>query len=144
MKINFKNILVLLLIIASTILLVSVLTEGLSKDEEFEYSDLVELFQKDLVTSFEVEGDLTLKLKALTVKKDEGGNEIYKHAVRCTQATQKTLKLIRTTSEKSKVPSVETWGTLGFAPGKVNTVKIVVQLSTGERPTVYEGVLEQG
>lgn len=75
---------------------------------------------------------------------DEGGNEIYKHAVRCTQANQKTLKLIRTTSEKSKVPSVETWGTLGFAPGKVNTVKIVVQLSTGERPTVYEGVLEQG
>ena len=75
---------------------------------------------------------------------DEGGNEVYKHAVRCTQAMQKTLKLIRTTSEKSKVPSVETWGTLGFAPGKVNTVKIVVQLATGERPTIYEGTLEQG
>ena len=75
---------------------------------------------------------------------DEDGNEIYKHAVRCTQANQKELKMTRTKSEKSKVPTVETWGVLGFTPGKVNTVKIVAQLSTGQRLTVYEGILEQG
>ena len=75
---------------------------------------------------------------------DEDGNEIYKHAVRCTQASQKTLKIVRTIKEGATVPTVETWGTLGFAPGKTNTVKIVVQLSTGERPTIYTGILEQG
>ena len=75
---------------------------------------------------------------------DEDGNEIYKHAVRCTQANQRTVKIVRTIKEGAKVPSVETWGTLGFAPGKVNTVKIVVQLSTGERPTIYTGTLVQG
>ena len=75
---------------------------------------------------------------------DANGNEVYKHAVRCTQANQKTLKLIRNQPEKSKVPQVETWGTLGFTPGKPLTVKILVQLSTGERPTVYEGTLVQG
>ena len=75
---------------------------------------------------------------------DEDGNEVYRHAVRCTQANQKTLKLIRTQPEKSKVPVVETWGTLGFTPGSDLTVKIQVQLSTGERPTIYEGTLVQG
>lgn len=75
---------------------------------------------------------------------DEDGNEIYKHAVRATQASQETVKLVRTTSEKSKVPYVETWGNLGFAPGKTYTVKILVQLSTGERPEIYTGTLVQG
>ena len=75
---------------------------------------------------------------------DEDGNEVYKHAVRCTQANQKELKLTRTKSEKSKVPTVETWGVLGFTPGHDLTVKIVVQLSTGDRPTIYEGTLVQG
>ena len=75
---------------------------------------------------------------------DENGNEVYRHAVRCTQANQKTLKLIRSQPEKSKVPQVETWGSLGFTPGKPLTVKIQVQLSTGERPTIYTGILEQG
>lgn len=75
---------------------------------------------------------------------DGNGNEVYKHAVRCTQANQKTLKLLRNQPEKSKVPQVETWGNLGFAPGKPLTVKILVQLSTGERPTIYEGTLVQG
>ena len=75
---------------------------------------------------------------------DEGGNEVYKHAVRCTQANQKSLKFVRNVKEGSKVPYVEAWGNLGFAPGKTLTVKILVQLSTGERPTIYEGTLVQG
>lgn len=75
---------------------------------------------------------------------DEGGNEVYKHAVRATTANQKKVSLVRTVKEGSKIPYVETWGNLGFAPGKDYTVKIQVQLSTGERPTIYEGTLVQG
>ena len=75
---------------------------------------------------------------------DENGNEVYKHAVRCTSASSEELKLTRHAKEGSAIPTVETWGNLSFTPGKTLTVKILVQLSTGERPTVYEGTLVQG
>ena len=73
---------------------------------------------------------------------DSQGNEVYKHAVRCTQASTFELKIIQ--EAPKKVPTVETWGKLEFAEGETYTVTITAQLSTGERPTVYTGNLGPG
>ena len=72
---------------------------------------------------------------------DSKGNEVYKHAVRCSQASTYTLKIAENIAEGKEVPSVEKWGTMEFAEGETYTVQIILQLSTGERPTIWEGEL---
>ena len=69
---------------------------------------------------------------------DGKGNEVYKHAVRCIEANTEELAFTETAAADAVFDNVEVWGTL--KPGTY-TVKIVVQLGTGERPTVYEGTL---
>ena len=75
---------------------------------------------------------------------DNDGNEVYKHAVRCSQASTFELKFIENQPKNKTVPVVEKWGTLEFEEGKTYTVSIVAQLSTGERPTIYTGNLAKG
>ncbi len=74
MKVNFKSILMLLVIVAVTIVAVSVFTRGINREDEFGYSDLIDLFEEDLVASFVVEDDLTIRVKAL----EPDGNGGYK------------------------------------------------------------------
>ena len=71
MKANMKSIIMLLVIIAVAIVAVSLITAGITKEETFGYSDIIDLFNDDMVYSFEVDGDLTIKIKAL-VKDNEG------------------------------------------------------------------------
>ncbi len=79
MKSNLKNILMLLVVFAIIIAAVSIFTSTLSDKDQFLYSDLVELFNKDLVTSFEVDGNLMITVKALEiVSEDPSGNPVYK------------------------------------------------------------------
>lgn len=116
--------------------------------DPFENSEATFSYEGDTITttqlfSSEVNANYGIS-DVYAVVYDEDGNEVYKHAVRCTQANQRSLKFVRNVKEGSKVPYVEAWGNLGFAPGKTLTVKILVQLSTGERPTIYEGTLVQG
>ena len=63
MKKNAKSILLLVFIIAAVILGVSVLAGNLNNDEELIYSDVVWLFEEDLVKSFVVDGNNILKLQ---------------------------------------------------------------------------------
>lgn len=72
---------------------------------------------------------------------DSKGNEVYKHAVRCSSASTFTLQIAADIKEGKEVPSVEKWGKMDFAEGETYTVQIVVQISTGERPTIWEGSL---
>ena len=72
---------------------------------------------------------------------DSHGNEVYKHAVRATTASTYKMTMIEKAKESAKVNTVEKWGTLAFEEGETYTVKIVTQLSTGERPTLYTGTL---
>ena len=72
---------------------------------------------------------------------DSKGNEVYKHAVRCSAASTYTLKIAENIAEGKEVPSVEKWGSAEFAEGETYTVQIILQLSTGERPTIWEGEL---
>ena len=68
---------------------------------------------------------------------DAAGNEIYKHDVRARVPSTRELKV-----HKLKNQSY-TWGSWEDVSAG-NTVKIEVQLGTGERPVVWEGKLAEG
>ena len=102
--------------------------------------------------SFSHEGDTITKAELFSAKVtanysisdiyalvyDQKGNEVYKHAVRCIEANTETLAFTETAAEDAEFDNVERWGEL---KNGTYTVKVVVQLGTGERPTVYEGTL---
>ena len=77
MKANFKSIIMLLLIVAVVITTVSVFSRRNGDEDEFVYSDLIELFDKDLVTTYTVDGNLNMKVKALVIKTDANGKELF-------------------------------------------------------------------
>ena len=66
--------------------------------------------------------------------KNAGGEEIYRHAVRIRRGGTKVLQLI------PEGDNTDSWGTLDVSKGEF-TVEVTAQLSTGERPTVYQGRL---
>ena len=67
MKANFKSIAMLVLMIVAVILAVTFFTNSMKDEERFGYSDVLELFENDLVESYEVDGKLNLKLKTYVV-----------------------------------------------------------------------------
>ena len=77
MKVNFKSILLLVLLVTAVIVGVSVVSNTLKQNEKFEYSDVVELFDYDLVVRYEMDGDLNLTLWALVPEVDKNGNYIF-------------------------------------------------------------------
>ena len=72
---------------------------------------------------------------AYIIVRDNKGNELYKHAVRTGTAGNKALSLLESGA------SVTTWVTQKLVSGKTYNAEIVVQLATGERPTVWSGQL---
>ena len=75
MKANFKNIIILILIVGIVIAGASFLMEKNNGEEKFRYSDLVRLFENDLVEEFVVkEGKITLTAFDVTWK-DNGNFE---------------------------------------------------------------------
>lgn len=108
---------------------------------EFSYKGetitVADLFSSEITANYGISD-------AYAIVYDADGNEVYKHAVRAMQASIQKIKLVREKAENSKVNNVETWGKLQFAPGESYKVEIVVQLSTGERPTIYQGTLVMG
>ena len=77
MKANFKSILMLLFIVTAVILAVSFFTDRMTQEEQFVWSDVKELFENDLVQSFEVDGELNINITALKPKVDSSGNYLY-------------------------------------------------------------------
>ena len=74
MKANFKSILTLLVIIAIVLVAVSVFAGGRQTAEDISYSQLKQLFENNLIKSFEIDGNLKMSIDALAVKEDENGN----------------------------------------------------------------------
>ncbi len=66
--------------VAFVITSVTLISGNKKEDEKFTYSDLIDLFEKDVVTSFTVDGDLLVTLKAYEIKKDENGNLLFNDA----------------------------------------------------------------
>ncbi len=75
MKANLKSIIMLILIVGVFIVGVSVLNNN-KKDDEFVYSELVELFDKNLVKEFTVDAESVIKVVAYQTKTDEAGNSV--------------------------------------------------------------------
>ena len=74
MKANFKNIIIFLLVVGVVILLSSFLMGELNQEDKFLYSDLVDLFEEDLVRDFVVDENATITLNAFVVTKNEDGS----------------------------------------------------------------------
>ena len=78
MKANFKNIIILLLIIGIVIVSASFIMDKSKDEDKFVYSDLVDLFEKDLVRDFVVDENGTIKLNAyIIVGQNEDGTYNY-------------------------------------------------------------------
>ena len=76
MKANFKNIILLLVVVATVVLGVSFFNRNLNKSEELVYTDILEMFERDQVVSFELDSNLNLTMKVLKLQKDADGNPV--------------------------------------------------------------------
>ena len=77
MKANFKNIIILILIVGIVIVFASFLMNGAKDEDKFVYSDLIDLFEADLVRDFVVDDKGTIKLNAFVVTVGEDGSLNY-------------------------------------------------------------------
>ena len=77
MKANFKNIIIFMLIIGIVIVGSSFLMEQKKDEDKFTYSELVDLFEKDLVRDFVVDETDTITLHAYVLKLNEDGSYSY-------------------------------------------------------------------
>ena len=64
MKANFKSIIMLVILIGAVLVAVSIFTP--TQEENFVYSEVIEMFDNDLVTSFVVDDTGTRHLKVLS------------------------------------------------------------------------------
>ena len=76
MKANFKNIIILILVIGVVIVGSSLLMDKTKNEEKFTYSDLIWLFEADLVHDYVIDENDTMTLHAYVL--DENGNIKYK------------------------------------------------------------------
>ena len=77
MKFNFKGIIMLVLVIAITIAAVSMFSITTDNGDVFTYSDLIELFNNDLVKSFNVDGSSVITVQAFVGERDPQDSTKY-------------------------------------------------------------------
>ena len=73
MKSNFKSILILILLIAVIIVAVSYVTGAFNRADAVIYSDIMQMFEDDIVVSYVVDGDSIITLKTLAPVLNEDG-----------------------------------------------------------------------
>ena len=73
MKANLKSIIMLVLIVGVFIVAVTMINNN-KEEDEFVYSELVELFDNDLVKEFTVDADSIITVVAYQSITDENGN----------------------------------------------------------------------
>lgn len=76
MKANLKSIAMLIVIVLAVLISVSLLSNSTNKKDEFVYSDLVQLLKDDMVTSFVVDENNVITVKAYSYQKDPNGDYI--------------------------------------------------------------------
>ena len=73
MKVNFKSILLLLLVISVVIAAVSFFNEANADKTDFTYGDLVQLFEENAIKSCVVDGESKVTVKSYEVQTDKNG-----------------------------------------------------------------------
>ena len=74
MKANFKNIIILLVIVGIVIVGTSFLSSKNKDSKSFVYSDLIELFEADLVKDFVIDEKATIELNTFVVTQNDDGS----------------------------------------------------------------------
>ena len=73
MKVNFKSVLLLIIIVFAVISAVSMYNEATADKTDFTYGDLLQLIDENSVTSCIIDGDSVVTVKAYEVKTDKNG-----------------------------------------------------------------------
>ena len=73
MKVNFKSVLLLILVIVAVITAVSLFNHAKADKTDFTYGDLVQLFEEDKVISCIIDGESVVKIKSYEVTIDKDG-----------------------------------------------------------------------
>ncbi len=73
MKSNFKSILIFIILIAVVIVAVSAVTSALSSTDQVIYSEIMQMFEDDIIVSYVVDGDSIMEIKTLVPKTDANG-----------------------------------------------------------------------
>ncbi len=74
MKSNFKSILFFIILIAVVIVAASAITSAFYRTEAIIYSDIMQMFEDDIVVSYVVDGDSVITLKTLAPELNEDGS----------------------------------------------------------------------
>jgi cell division protease FtsH len=94
MKVNFKSILLLVLVIIAVIAAVSFFNQVNADKTDFTYGDLVQLFEEDRVISCIVDGESVVTVKSYEVTTDKDGKLLKDDQGKFIFATDKDGKLI--------------------------------------------------
>ena len=81
MKVNFKGIFMLILIIAVMIAAVSIFSVPTTQNEKFTYKDLLDLFDDDLVHSFVIDSNAVISVNILQPVLDSNGEQVVENGV---------------------------------------------------------------
>lgn len=74
MKANLKSILMLVVMVVAVLIAVTIFSRNRAEEEKFVYSDLIQLFEDDLVTSFVVDENGNIEVIVLKPLTDDAGN----------------------------------------------------------------------
>jgi len=94
MKVNFKSILLLVLVIIAVIAAVSLFNQANADKTDFTYGDLVQLFEEDKVISCVVDGESVVTVKSYEVTTDKDGKLLKDDQGKFIFATDKDGRLI--------------------------------------------------
>ena len=74
MKANLKSILMLIFMVGAVLIAVSIFSGNREEEDKFVYSDLIQLFEEDLVQSFVVDENANIEVTVLKPIRDSEGN----------------------------------------------------------------------
>ena len=74
MKKNLKSIVLLLVVAAAVIAGIALFSSRMTNDEDLSYGELVELFEEDLITKFEVDGKLVINIEMYKPERFDNGD----------------------------------------------------------------------
>ena len=76
MKVNFKSILLLGFIIVAMLVSVTLFSSTANEPEKFTYKDAIDNFENNMVASFVIDGNSTLKMVLIQPQVDNNGNKL--------------------------------------------------------------------
>ena len=109
MKFNFKGIAMLALIVAVMIAAVSIFSLPTEEEDVFTYSDLIELFDNDLVKSFNVDGNSVITVKALIPKYDNGAIIPGEYELESDGKTKKTKEYVYAFTDSFQLERIDAY-----------------------------------